>query len=110
MYDIDSKARELAASLTNSKFYKNYRETYEKIKDDEFLMVRINDYRRRNFAIHSNGDNVKQETEALFSDFRDVFENKDAKNFLDAELALCRVIQKVNATIMADIDMDLNFL
>lgn len=110
MYDIDNKARELATSLTNSKYYKAYRESYEKIKTDEFLMVRINDYRRRNFGIHSNGGNIKQQTDALFSDFRDVFENEDAKRFLDAELALCRVIQKVNTTIMADIDMDLDFL
>lgn len=108
MFEIEIKSRELAGCIANSPEYIRYRECLEKIRQDDFLMVRINDYRRRNFEIHINGNtNVKQMAESLQREFMDVFENDEAKDFLDAEMALCRMLQKVNSAIMADIELDI---
>lgn len=111
MYEIENKARELASCVANSEEYKNYKTTMEKVKNNDFLMVRINDYRRKNFAIHANGNtNMKQQMDELFSEFRDVFENEDAKRFLDAEMTFCRMLQRIDATVISNVEIDMDFL
>lgn len=111
MYEIKAKARELSGSITGSKVYRNYIESYEDIKKDEFLMVRINGLRKKRFATQYNGNaNMKQQMDELYNEFRDVYENEKAVRFLDAEMALCRMLQKVNRAVLTDLEMNLDFL
>ena len=111
MYEIKAKARELSKSITGSKEYRSYIESYEKIKNDEFLMVRINSLRKKRFSAQYNGNmNMKQQMDELYNEFRDVYENEKAIRFLDSEMALCRMLQKVNRAVLTDLEMNLDFL
>lgn len=111
MYEIRAKARELSSLIVNSKEYRNYTECHEEIKKDEFLMVRINGLRKRRFAIQYNDNsNKKQQMDELFNEFRDVYENEKAMRFLEAEMAFCRLVQKINRVVLSDLEMNLDFL
>lgn len=111
MLEYETKARELAQSVTGSEQYREYRDAMYKVKNDEFLMVRINDYRRKYFEIQCVGQgNRKSEIDRLYNEFQDVLENGDAKRFLDAEMTLCRMLQKISTTVLSDLEMDMDFL
>lgn len=111
MLEYEIKAKELADSIISSEQYQNYRNMLEKVKQDEFLLVRLNDYRRRTFEVQCGGrNNAKPHMEQLYHEFQDVFDNPDAKKFLDAEMTLCRMIQQVTAAISDNLQLELDFL
>ena len=111
MYEIKAKARELSTSIVNSKEYRAYIENYNEIKKDEFLLVRIDGLRKRRFAIQYNENaNKKHQMDELFNEFRDIYENEKAIRFLEAEMAFCRMLQKVNRAVLTDLEMNLDFL
>ena len=111
MYEIKAKARELSGSIVRSKEYRNYIESYEEVKKDEFLMVRINGLRKKRFAAQYNENtNVKQQMDEIYNEFRDVYESDKARRFLDSEMTLCRMLQKINRAVMSDLEMNLDFL
>ena len=111
MYEIKAKARDLSGSIVQSKEYRNYIESYEEVKKDEFLMVRINGLRKKRFATQYNENiNKKHQMDELYNEFRDVYENDNARRFLDAEMTFCRMLQKINRAVMSDLEMNLDFL
>ncbi|MBE5925808.1 MAG: YlbF family regulator [Lachnospiraceae bacterium] len=111
MYEIKARARDLSSSILRSKEYRSYIENYEEIKNDEFLMVRLNGLRKKRFGLQYNdGSNMKQHMDELYNEFRDVYENDKARRFLDSEMALCRMLQKVNRAVLTDLEMNLDFL
>lgn len=111
MYEIMTKARDLSRSIVNSKEYRAYTDSYREIKNDEFLMVRVDSLRKRRFTIQYNDNtNKKQQMDELYNEFRDVYENEKAMRFLEAEMTFCRMVQKINRGVLVDLEMNLDFL
>lgn len=92
--------------LLDSPEYKEYALQKEKVKQYPELKAQIDAFRARNFEMQTSKDMVFETIEAFEREYRDFRENPLVDEFLAAELAFCRLLQKNNAEIMDAIDFE----
>ena len=105
------KTEELANFLKESDVYKNYLDTREKLMENELLAGRIKEYMKRNFVIqNTESQNKVDSLHDLQNEYRDILRNTVARDFLNAELVLCKTIKKMNSILVKDVDINVEFL
>ena len=92
--------------LLDSPEYKEYALQKEKVKQYPELKVQIDAFRAKNFEMQTSKDMVFEMIETFEKEYRDFRENPLVNDFLAAELAFCRLLQKNNARIMDAIDFE----
>ena len=86
--------------ILNSPEYKEYAEIRDKVKLYPDLKAQIDEFRTRNFEIQRSNDAAFEKLEAFereSGEFRDI---PMVSEFLEAELAFCRMMQQNNNVIM----------
>lgn len=94
----------LVLEMQESREYQNYLWMEEELSKDPELKRRIDDYRVRNYRLQQE-ENVDlfNAVDALERDFYDLRKNEKANAYLESELAVCRMIQKVQQRIVDEI-------
>ncbi|MDE5782341.1 MAG: YlbF family regulator [Lachnospiraceae bacterium] len=111
MFELESKAREVAELLLNSEVYIKYDEARRKLEENSELLLGVNEYRKKRFYIQNNPDeNMQNALNQLVIDYGHIVNNPTAMEYMDAESLLCREVRKVTAIIADVINMDMNFL
>ena len=93
--------------LKGTDIYTEYRHALEEVKKDPALKLRVDDFRKRNYNLQKSDEIDLTEYEKLRSDmvaFRAAEPVADA--FFDAELALCRLVQKLTYSITESLDFE----
>lgn len=111
MFELESKAREVAELLVNGDAYKRYEEAKRKLEEDTDLLNAVNDYRKKRFYIQNNPDeNMQNALNRLMEEYGHIINNTLVKEYLDSESLVCREVRKITAIIADVINMDMNFL
>lgn len=111
MFELESKAREVAELLLSSEVYIRYDEARRKLEENKELLFGVNEYRKKRFYIQNNPDeNMQNALNQLVIDYGHIVNNPVAMEYMDAESLLCREVRKVTAIIADVINMDMNFL
>jgi len=111
MKKIMEATQDLIYIMMNSDIYKEYLEVYQKLKNDESLWSRVNQYRKRRFEIQmSQNMDVTQLQNKLREEFEDIQNNQLALEFLIAERRYCNMMKQVNHTILDGVGLDIEFL
>jgi len=109
--DIEAALEQLITAMRSSGEYIRFQRAEAKVAEFSGLQQRIDEFRKNWYALQSSGapDLFEQidRVEEAYADFRD---NPYVQEFLEAELALCRMFQQVNWTIMLNLDFDTGFL
>ena len=109
--DIEVKTRELTELILESDEYIRFRKAKEKLLEDQDLYNRVMEYRKRNFYMQNSGQgNQVDERNNLMRDFGEVLRRNRVREYLDAEIVLCRILQNVNEVLYKDIDVEASFL
>lgn len=109
--ELEQKAEELSEMIIKSDIYERYIRAKEELGKDTDLAGKVNEYRRRNFRLQMEAnDNKRDELRRLENEFYEIISNNTVKEFLDAELILCRTIQKINNIIIDKVDFDVDFI
>lgn len=109
--EIMEKAEELKEAILNSDEYRKY-ELYRKdlLKDEE-MFQKVKDFRARNFEFQITGESANSDVvDDFVSQFADVLSNQEVFAYMNAELMLCKKLQKMYQVLMKDIELDLDFL
>lgn len=107
--EIVRKATErFVEEIRKSHIYQEYNIQKEKIKRQPELFKRVGEFRQRNFALQSSaqGDELLEKLDAFEKEFEEFRANPLVDDFLRAELAFCRMMQKVNVQITAELDFE----
>ena len=109
--NIEAALEQLVTAMKNSEEYVRFKRAEAKVAEFSGLQQRIDEFRSSWYALQSSGspdlfEKIDQ-VEETYTDFR---ENPYVQEFLSAELALCRMFQQVNWTIMQNLDFDTGFL
>ncbi len=89
--------------------YKNFCVQKDKIKGQPNLKAQIDEYRIKKFELQNSDDSdgkLFEKLEQLEKEYADVCENPLVGDFLEAELALCRLIQQVNLQVVSALDFE----
>lgn len=106
--EIMEATKKFAAVIRESDTYKEYLFQREKIKTQPELYDKVNDYRQKNFDIQneSNDEELFDRMEAFEREYAKFRENPLVEDFLQAELAFCRMMQDVNVLLTSEIDFE----
>lgn len=92
--------------LLESEEYLKYVEQKERVKKYPDLKRQIDEFRRRNFEMQNSGDMVFEKIEDFEREYADFRDNPLVADFLEAELAFCRMMQNHYAMVMGAIDFE----
>ncbi len=101
----------LATEMKNSEEYIRFKRAEAKVSEFSGLQQRINEFRASWYELQNGGTSqLFDEIDRVEERYSDLRENPYVQEFLSAELALCRMFQMVNWTIMQNLDFDTGFL
>lgn len=108
---IETALEQLVAAMRTSEEYVQFRQIEAKVAEFSGLQQRIDEFRADWYALQSNGaEDLFEQIDRVEEQNADLRENPYVQEFLAAELALCRMFQRVNWTIMQNLDFDTSFL
>ena len=109
---IDVKTEELVQAILASEEYREYLESFAKIKEQPELYERVGDYRKRNFELQNMdvNDNMFDEVMRFQMENSAIRKNALVNQFLKAELSVCRMLQGITRTISDNVELDIDFL
>ena len=99
----------LLAAIQNSEEYQEFVKYKVELEQDPELLERVNAFRGNNFRLQNeaNRDELFRGTEQLNRESRELRSDPLVNAFLDAELALCKLMQKICKTLTEGIDLDI---
>ncbi len=108
---LGTALEQLVAEMKNSKEYIRFKRAEAKVAEFSGLQQRIDEFRGNWYALQSSGTpQLFEQIDSVEEHYAKLRENPYVQEFLAAELALCRMFQQVNWTIMQNLDFDTGFL
>ena len=102
---------QLVTEMKNSDEYVRFKRAEAKVAEFSGLQQRIDEFRNSWYALQNSGSpQLFEQIDQVEERYADLRENPYVQEFLAAELALCRMFQQVNWTIMQNLDFDTEFL
>lgn len=96
-------------ALRESEAYKDYQYQKERVKRVPGLADRINDFRAQRFEFQSyQGEDLFEKVDEFEKKFETFQEEPMVREYLAAELEICRIVQQINDEITELIDIDMN--
>ena len=94
--------------LKKTAIYKQYREKLTNLKKDEEMWKKVSEYKQRRFEFEKNtsGDELFDKADGFERDNAFIFENKAAREYLEAEVALCKMVREIYYTITQSIEFE----
>jgi cell fate (sporulation/competence/biofilm development) regulator YlbF (YheA/YmcA/DUF963 family) len=111
MSNVEQCTNNLVEAIAQSEELEAYNEAKEALSGNIEVCIKLNEFRERNFKLQYSLDNVDpfDELDVIDLEFAEFRKDPRVTAFLVAELRLCRMTQKVNATIANMIDLELKF-
>lgn len=98
----------LICMIKESRTFKEYERTKELLKQDAELKSKVDAYRAENYKLQNMEDDghLGERIERFASDNAYLTDQVVVRQFLDAELALCRLLQEITGEIMDSIPLE----
>ena len=106
MNELDRAVLMYIMAIKNTEIYQNYARERDRVRQYPELKAQLDDFRRRNYELQISTDTDFHKIDQFERDYEDFRENPIVDEFLAAELAFCRMIQKANMQITEAIDFD----
>lgn len=112
MTNVEYETRALIREIKKSNEYNQYQRLKKKLSGHPELMQQVNEYRKQCFFLQSKEE--EQDDAALLTQLRqDNYEmlcKSSVHEFLLSEQRLCRMMQKILASIAESANLDVDFL
>lgn len=104
---IQKSTRNLISVIQRSAIYQEYKRQEASLMKNPELFRRVEQFRADNFRLQNEsvGEELFQVTEYLERESAELRKNPEVNAYLDAELALCKMIQKICRDLTDGIDM-----
>ena len=106
---ITERLHALTDAMRNTIDYQSYLKLEAELDKDQELKKKVDEFRIRNFALQE-AENIDlfEAVDRVEKEYRDLRKNPVVAEYLAAELSVCRMIQKVFATINNEIKIDVH--
>ncbi len=108
--EIRKALEQFLEALQESPAFKDYKYQQKRIKKVPGLAGRINEYRAKRFEFQKyTGEDLFEKVDEFQREYQSLKEEPIAREYLAAELEICRLVQEINMAIdeLVDIDMEL---
>ncbi|MCR5722660.1 MAG: YlbF family regulator [Lachnospiraceae bacterium] len=107
MTDLTDLSNQVSEAIRNTPEYAEFNRLLMKLKEDPQLYRLVDEMRDKNFMIHQGdvGDPYDM-MDALTNEYEGVINKVSVSEFLQAEIALCRMIHEFNRNVTASLEID----
>lgn len=108
MKNIKKCTEALTEAILESEEYLRFCELRDKVRENPELRTQINNFRLHVFEVQNTREPLDMygEQERLCRDFEEFRKNPLVNDFLEAELRVCRILQKITTEIAEAVDLD----
>ena len=108
MTEIDNELFILIEAVKGSHTFKEYDRCRKVLKSDPELKARVDKYREENYRLQIMEDDgtLQDKIENFARENMELSEQPRVRAFLDAELALCRMLQEISERVVKAIDFE----
>ena len=108
MTEVDNELFVLIEAVRHSETYKQYDRKRIALNSDPELKKRVDAYRTENYRLQTMPDDgtLEERIEAFAQANIELSEEPRVREFLDAELALCRMLQEIVDRVVSGIDFE----
>ena len=108
MLGFEKEIDDFTKTVCDTPIYQNFIEKKRILKMDEELWNQVSEYRKRKFDMQAllNGDEMFNRTEAFEREYEWLLSDIRVAEFLDAELAVCRLLQKISTSLIMALDFE----
>lgn len=107
MRETEKIIREFTERLKQTEEYKLYVIKRDKVHEYPGLQEEINEYRKKNYMLQKSEDELFDKIDAFEREYEEFRANPVVEEYLQAELAVCRMMQEIYAQIADAIDLDI---
>ena len=111
MSRMDEAMHELVEAIKFSEEYIRYQDIKNRVHNQPQLEQQIHEFRQKNYLLQNSDGNVDlyDATDKMEQEYREFRKNPLVAEYLAAENAFCRVVQKVNWTLIEELDFEVGF-
>ncbi|MBR2528195.1 MAG: YlbF family regulator [Blautia sp.] len=108
MDELDQEISDLLTAVHKTQIYQEFRKQETILKQDHVLYERVMQFRADNFRLQrqANESNLLEVVGGIYQESRQLRKNTQVNAYLDAELALCKLLQKIARRIVDGIEID----
>lgn len=108
MNGFNNEINDFVDKVKKSEVYEEYRRTLDELKKDPELYTRVEEYRkqRANMQNFSNAEELYERADLFEKENEWLKKIPAAAEFLEAELALCRMVQDICLKITEALDFE----
>ncbi len=108
MVEVENELYALVVAVKHSDTYKEYDRWRNILKTNPELFKRVNEYRTENYMLQTSEDDgtLEERIEKFAAENEELSEEPRVRAFLDAELALCRMLQEITNRVVKGIDFE----
>ena len=104
---ITERLHALTDAMRNTVDYQSYRKLEAELDKDKELKKRVDEFRLRNFGLQKKDDvDLFDAVDDIDREFGELRKNPVVEEYLEAELSVCRMIQKVFEAINHEVKVD----
>lgn len=106
--EVQKALEQLAQVIKDSDIYREYRRQSEKVDNTGDMREKIDEYRVRNFELQNSvqTEDLLDKLDAFEREYEKFREDPLVEEFLDAELAFCRMMQEIDVKLAEAMDFE----
>jgi len=107
MTDLTGLSNQVSEAIRNTPEYAEFTRLLSQLKQNPELYKLVDEMRDKNFMIHQGdvGDPYDM-MDALTNEYEGVINNVSVSEFLQAEIALCKMIHEFNRNVTAGLEIE----
>lgn len=106
--EVQEALEQLAQAVKESEVYREYRRQSERVDNDGDMREKIDEYRVRNFELQNSvqTEDLLDKLDDFEREYEKFREDPLVEEFLDAELAFCRMMQEIDVKLAEAMDFE----
>lgn len=106
--EVQKALEQLAQAIKDSDIYREYRRQSEKVDNTGDMREKIDEHRVRNFELQNSvqTEDLLDKLDAFEREYEKFREDPLVEEFLDAELAFCRMMQEIDVKLAEAMDFE----
>ena len=108
MMEVQEALEQLAQAVKESEVYREYRRQSERVDTAGDMREKIDEYRVRNFELQNSvqTEDLLDKLDDFEREYEKFREDPLVEEFLDAELAFCRMMQEIDVKLAEAMDFE----
>ena len=106
--EVQEALEQLAQAVKESEVYREYRRQSERVDNAGDMREKIDEYRVRNFELQNSvqTEDLLDKLDDFEREYEKFREDPLVEEFLDAELAFCRMMQEIDVKLAEAVDFE----